>query len=273
MYTAEEHPEYGRGSKLHLEIFTYNNGRVEKKFFKSYGHSGALAEDEHEWNIIRDTKTGLDYIEVTGGRYAQGYEYEFKYYYKFDGDELVIFAAINGMRNDDLEPDSKMTYQYLLNGEKVSKSTFDKFMNTKKKVATLLERSLGYVEQAHGIKLLDQAMQPTLYLNNNKINTNPVIVDGRTLVPVRALLEEMGATIKWDGKTRTVTATKGNTTVIMKIDSKITTVNSETFELDVPAKLINSKAYIPARFISESFGYNVYWDQIAKRIDIRGPRY
>ncbi|MCF6466550.1 hypothetical protein C3E90_11750 [Clostridium sp. Cult2] len=146
-------------------------------------------------------------------------------------------------------------------------------MNTKKKVANLLERDWGNVRHTNGLKLLNQAIQPTLYLNNNKINTNPVMVNGRTLVPVRALLEEMGATIKWDGKTRIVTAIKGNTTVIMKIDSKIVTVNGEAFELDVPAKLINSSTYIPARFISESFGYDVYWDKIAKRIDIKGPRY
>ncbi|WP_236915887.1 copper amine oxidase N-terminal domain-containing protein [Clostridium sp. Cult2] len=273
IYTAEEYSQYGTESNLYLEILTYKDGKIEKKCSKVYDHDGALAEDEYEWNIIKDTKTGLDYIEVTGGRYAQGYEYEFKYYYKFDGDKLVNLATINGMRNVDIEPNSKMTYQYFLNEEKVSKSNFDKVMNTKKKVANLLERDWGNVRHTNGLKLLNQAIQPTLYLNNNKINTNPVMVNGRTLVPVRALLEEMGATIKWDGKTRIVTAIKGNTTVIMKIDSKIVTVNGEAFELDVPAKLINSSTYIPARFISESFGYDVYWDKIAKRIDIKGPRY
>ncbi len=61
------------------------------------------------------------------------------------------------------------------------------------------------------------ALEPSLYLNHNtRIKANPIIVQGRTLVPVRALLEEMGATVEWDNNTRVVIAKKDNTIIAMK---------------------------------------------------------
>lgn len=94
----------------------------------------------------------------------------------------------------------------------------------------------------------------------SSISLEGQIVQGRFLVPMRGIFEALGATVHWDGDTRTVTGTKGDISVKLTIDSKITTVNDQKLELDVPATVIEGRTYVPARFISESLGANVSWD-------------
>ena len=86
------------------------------------------------------------------------------------------------------------------------------------------------------------------------------IVQGRFLVPMRGIFEALGASVHWDGDTRTVTGNRAGTTVLLSIDSKIAQVNDNTVELDVPATIVEGRTYVPLRFISESLGANVSWD-------------
>ena len=96
----------------------------------------------------------------------------------------------------------------------------------------------------------------------------PVIVNDRTLVPLRAIFEAMGAEVKWDNDTRTVTATRGDTTISLAIGSDQLVVNGEAVTIDVPAQIINDRTMIPVRAVAESFGCNVNWNQKAKRVAI-----
>lgn len=102
-----------------------------------------------------------------------------------------------------------------------------------------------------------------LYVDTQKVNTDtpPTIVGGRTLVPVRAIFEAIGATVEWDSVSRTATGVKGATTVSIQIDNTTAYVNGEARALDVPAQLINNRTMVPARFISEAMGCGVTWYQ------------
>ena len=102
-----------------------------------------------------------------------------------------------------------------------------------------------------------------LYVDMNLIETDtpPTIVDGRTLVPVRAIFEAIGADVTWDGATSTATGVRGDTTVIIQINNSTAYVNGEARVLDVPAQLINDRTMVPARFISEAMGCDVTWDR------------
>lgn len=100
-----------------------------------------------------------------------------------------------------------------------------------------------------------------LYVDTNKVETDtpPAIIDGRTLVPVRAIFEAIGATVTWDGETRTATGIREDTTVSIQIENATAYVNGEEKTLDVPAQIINGRTMVPARFISESMGCAVSW--------------
>lgn len=97
----------------------------------------------------------------------------------------------------------------------------------------------------------------------------PVIEDGRTLVPMRFIFEQMGAEVNWNGETRSVTATKDGMTVTLAIDDANAAVNGSAATLDVPARLINDKTMIPLRFLSENLGYTVDWDGETRTAIIR----
>lgn len=101
----------------------------------------------------------------------------------------------------------------------------------------------------------------SLVVDGTNVQTDvpPVIVDGRTLVPVRALFESLGATVGWEESTQTATATKGSTVISMQIGNTTAYVNGVAKTLDVPAQTIEGRTMAPARFVAESLNAQVDW--------------
>ncbi len=87
----------------------------------------------------------------------------------------------------------------------------------------------------------------------------PIIVENRTLVPLRALFEALGAEVMWDDPTQTVSAKKGDVEIKLPIGSHKVEINGAEVELDVPAQLVNDRTMVPLRFLSEAVGANVNW--------------
>jgi hypothetical protein len=96
----------------------------------------------------------------------------------------------------------------------------------------------------------------------------PIIENGRTLVPLRAIFEAMGADIDWNPQTRTVTAVRGDVTISLTINSNILDKNSEKIELEVPARIVNDRTLVPARAVAESFGAEVGWEPSTRTVII-----
>jgi len=96
----------------------------------------------------------------------------------------------------------------------------------------------------------------------------PIIENGRTLVPLRAIFEALGATVEWEQSTQTVTAVRGDTTIILKIGDAFLTKDGARIALDVPGKLVGGRTLVPARAIAESFGAAVGWDQATRTVTI-----
>ncbi|MFZ5649969.1 MAG: copper amine oxidase N-terminal domain-containing protein [Bacillota bacterium] len=94
-----------------------------------------------------------------------------------------------------------------------------------------------------------------------KFDVPPVIKEGRTLIPVRAIMNSLGAEVKWDGATKTVTVIRGEQTIVFVLDSRTVTVNGAEQQIDYPAQLISSRTFVPIRFIAETFGAKVSYDE------------
>lgn len=88
----------------------------------------------------------------------------------------------------------------------------------------------------------------------------PIIENGRTLVPLRAIFEALGATVEWEQSTQTVTAVKDDITITLKIGDNSLVKIGVRIQLDVPAMIVNGRTLVPVRAISESFGVDVEWD-------------
>ncbi len=90
--------------------------------------------------------------------------------------------------------------------------------------------------------------------------TTPVIVNGRTLVPIRNIIEKFGGTVAWDETTKTVTIILDSNTIELQMDSTITRINGEEKAMEVAPCIINSRTMLPLRFVSENLGISVEWN-------------
>lgn len=99
----------------------------------------------------------------------------------------------------------------------------------------------------------------------------PTIVEDRTLVPMRGLLEAMGATVTWEGDTQTVKAARGDRYVQLRIGRRLACLSADcasSASLDVPARIIGDRTYVPARFVSQAMGARVSWDAARRAVVI-----
>jgi len=88
----------------------------------------------------------------------------------------------------------------------------------------------------------------------------PVIIDGRTLVPVTDVFRALGFESSWDGETRQTTLTTDDHRIVITIDSDTFFVGGAPQTLDVPAQIINGRNMLPIRAVLESVGKEIDWD-------------
>ncbi|PKM68315.1 MAG: hypothetical protein CVU95_03700 [Firmicutes bacterium HGW-Firmicutes-2] len=101
-----------------------------------------------------------------------------------------------------------------------------------------------------------------------KFDTPPVIKEGRTLIPVRAITEAMGATVTWNSEEKLVTIVKDDKTIVFDLLNNITYVNDVEVAIDVPAGVMNNRTMVPLRFIAENLGLKVVWDEDTQTIEV-----
>jgi len=108
-------------------------------------------------------------------------------------------------------------------------------------------------------------------VDNKRINSKfkPYIKEGRTFVPIREVTESLGAKVDWNNKDKSVAISLNDKTIEMKINSTNVKINGKNSKVDkdqVPQLTLynnpnlETKTMVPLRFISETFGYDVNWD-------------
>jgi len=111
----------------------------------------------------------------------------------------------------------------------------------------------------------------TVTINDYHVNfpdQQPIIVDGRTLVPVRGVFEMLGFDVDWDDYTQTVILSSDDYVVNITIESDIFTTNEVRHTLDVPAQLIGERTMLPLRAVLESVGFDVCWSERTQTVYI-----
>jgi len=91
-------------------------------------------------------------------------------------------------------------------------------------------------------------------------DTDPIIENDRTMVPLRVIFEALGAELIWDEENESAIATKDGKEIKITIGKNTAMVNGNSVELDAPAFIKNSRTMVPVRFIAESFDMKVDWD-------------
>ena len=115
---------------------------------------------------------------------------------------------------------------------------------------------------------------PRLVINGEPFETRvePITQDGRVLVPLRDIFENLGAHVNYDDVTQTITAHREGTDVEMRLGSPRARVDGRPVRLDVPANSIDGRTMVPLRFVSEALGATVNYSQSRNVVHIDDNR-
>ncbi|MEN8908009.1 MAG: stalk domain-containing protein [Clostridiales bacterium] len=97
-------------------------------------------------------------------------------------------------------------------------------------------------------------------------STSPIIENGRSLLPIRSLIEILGGSVSWQKDNSLITIKLNKKEIKLWVDSNISYVDNKKTILDVPPRISNSRTVMPLRFITENLGFSVTWNPNEKSI-------
>ncbi len=257
-----------RGMTWDLKGVTNNTNAVDwhtEVWAKKYPELMNLNEDEPgvpKYNVLKDNVLyntpdfNLDEAVITNGTVENNIRVTDKKVFKDYAGKNFALA------------DGSAVYEKLPDFEKIA---FDEMGRTD---VTYQDR---YQDNGTGPQGGAAAQTITLVIGSNQLKRGDETVtldvpaqtiNDRTMVPLRAIFEALGATVDWEEATQTVTSTKGGLTVKLTIGSNQLYKGDEAITLDVPAQVVNDRTLVPVRAISESFGCKVDWTEETQTVTI-----
>ena len=134
---------------------------------------------------------------------------------------------------------------------------------------------IGYYKVESGSEATDTTGLKSvivLQINNKLMNVNgeskeidpgrgtvPMVISGRTMIPITAMIEEMGGTVGWDGSTRKVTISARGKILEMFLDQKTIKIDGKSVEMDVAPVSKNGRTYVPVSFVVNNLNAKVSW--------------
>lgn len=120
-----------------------------------------------------------------------------------------------------------------------------------------------YIRRASAVMAIDNPVAmlegDAVLVDENNENVYPIIVNNKTLIPVRFLAESTGALVRWMEESSTANIMLGTKTIRITEGSKTMIVGKERVELEVPAQTINDRMYVPLRDIVEALEMQCAW--------------
>lgn len=118
------------------------------------------------------------------------------------------------------------------------------------------------------VALADSGIRVIIDGNSVAFDVEPQLINDRTVVPMRAVFEALGAKVVWESNTKTVFAHKDETYIQVRVGDYYIIKDGEPIKLDSPAVIVEDRTLVPVRAISESFGYSVSWDSGTQTVNI-----
>jgi len=112
---------------------------------------------------------------------------------------------------------------------------------------------------------------------SNTLDSPPIIKNGKTLLPIKAVVESLGGTVSWDGTEKKVTVSLGSNSIELWIGKSVAKINGVDTPIDVTnpnvvPEIINSRTMLPLRFVTESLGCDVQWNGTTNAVTITYPK-
>jgi hypothetical protein len=99
----------------------------------------------------------------------------------------------------------------------------------------------------------------------------PRLIDGQTYVPLRGVLEKLGARVDWFSTTQQVRIRHQSGTVLLPIGAGQAIIDGSPSDADARALLLGGQVYVPLRFLAEALGVGLAYDAEAKQIRLTTP--
>jgi hypothetical protein len=172
---------------------------------------------------------------------------------------------------NDAYPDGINPY-FLLTEEEISKThAFDKKRFSPNIYETAYQNQMRHLDNLIVMQVGSSTMtvgDVTMPIDPLSAITKTVIINNRTYVPIRALVESAGANVGWDSGARQVTINYGNYMLDMWIDNRTIIVNGLEQRLEVAPRIINNRTMVPLRFVAELLGMDVAWDSATSTVTV-----
>jgi hypothetical protein len=113
--------------------------------------------------------------------------------------------------------------------------------------------------------ILMQIGSPSMQVNEATVEidpgrgTAPMLLDGRTVVPIRAVVETVGGSVDWDDTEQKITLTANGRRVEMWLDQNDILADGESHTIDVAPTTINDRTMVPVRFVAENIDCQIEW--------------
>lgn len=104
--------------------------------------------------------------------------------------------------------------------------------------------------------------------SGNEVIKHGILKNNRVQIPIRAVSQNMGIDVKWNQFQKTAQLTKGETVITLAVQFKRALVNQDRVDFDAPVELIQNTTYVPLRFVSQTMGAEVKWDQKTKEATV-----
>jgi sugar lactone lactonase YvrE len=184
--------------------------------------------------------------------------------------EADAFVTIN---EEEIDLDDKGNFSYeatlevgennfVIQATDLSDNTAEVTVTIQRKVRTIIEFIIGR----------------TTYLLNGKpflLDAAPFVHEGRTVLPIRPVVEAIDGEISWDNAERKVTIRKDDVLMELWIDKPIARINGEEAQIDenpnVTPMIVSGRTFLPLRYVAENLGFDVGWDGATQTITLTYP--
>ena len=216
-------------------------------------------------NIKADTSDSGS--SSSGGGFSGVYNYSVKV-------ESDARAEVSLSKNNAVAGDKVVITVTPEQGQQVDNVTVTDANGREIAVTKVSDTQYSFIMPAGAVKIAAATTAATydkkivMQLNNKAVTVNgstiqndaaPIIVDGRTLVPIRVITETLGGKADWNNKTHTVTLTINGKQLQMTIGQTIA-------GFDAAPIIHNNRTYVPIRYVAEALGAKVVWEEDAQQI-------
>lgn len=96
-----------------------------------------------------------------------------------------------------------------------------------------------------------------------------VIIDGRTMLPMRQIAQELGCEVNWNEAAQQIYVMRGSDIIVFTVNSKAGYENGKEFTMDVPATIVNDRTMLPVRALADALHLNIKWDDPNRTVSIQ----